>query len=105
MPAKVNAVAFSSFENLTGGAQADAFVFAKGIGVSGHIDGGSGRNRLDYSAYLATTPVLVDLSAGTATNTAGIANIQDVTGRRGRRYPHRKQPGQRFDRRRRATTR
>ena len=75
---KVNAISFSKFENLTGSAQADAFVFAKGIGVSGRIDGGSGRNRLDYSAYV--TSVVVDLSAGTASNTAGIANIQDVAG-------------------------
>ena len=36
------------------------------------------RNRLDYSAYV--TPVTVDLSPGTATNTAGVADIQDVTG-------------------------
>jgi RHS repeat-associated protein len=77
---KLNGTSFANIQNLTGGAQADAFVFAKGAKVSGRIDGSDGRNRLDYSAY--TTSVIVDLSAGTATGTSGIANIQDVTGGR-----------------------
>jgi hypothetical protein len=75
---RLNATAFANIQNLTGGAQGDAFVFAKRAKVSGRIDGGGGRNRLDYSAY--TTSVTVDLSAGTATGTAGIAKIQAVTG-------------------------
>lgn len=75
---KLNAMPFTGFENLIGGTQADAFVFSRGIGVSGQIDGGGGRNRLDYRAYV--TPVTVDLPAGTATGTAGVANIQEVTG-------------------------
>jgi RHS repeat-associated protein/uncharacterized repeat protein (TIGR01451 family) len=75
---KLNATAFANIQNLTGGAQADAFVFAKGAKVLGRIDGGDGRNRLDYSLYGKS--VVVDLSTGTATGTAGIAHIQDVTG-------------------------
>jgi Ca2+-binding RTX toxin-like protein len=75
---KLNGTSFANIQNLTGGAQADAFVFAKGAKVSGRIDGGEGRNRLDYGVF--TTSVIVDLSAGTATGTSGIANIQDVAG-------------------------
>jgi RTX calcium-binding nonapeptide repeat (4 copies) len=66
---KVGNVSFSGVENLTGGTLADRFVFSKGVGVSGHIEGGGGNNTLDYSAY--TTPVIVDLGAGTATNIGG----------------------------------
>jgi Ca2+-binding RTX toxin-like protein len=77
----VGTTAFSSFENLTGGPLDDKFVFGKGVGVSGKIDGGLGRNTLDYSAY--DTSVTVDLSLGTATNIAGglvLGHIQDIAG-------------------------
>ncbi|NIS81189.1 MAG: hypothetical protein GTO14_13510, partial [Anaerolineales bacterium] len=46
--------------------------------VSGVIDGGAGINTLDYSGY--TIDLTVDLEAGTATGTGGVANIQNVTG-------------------------
>jgi len=42
------------------------------------IDGGGGSNTLDYAAY--TTGVSVNLAAGTATDLAGIAHIQNVIG-------------------------
>jgi hypothetical protein len=72
-------VTFSNVQNLTGGAGADTFVFADGAGVDGTIDGGSGSNTLDYSAY--SSSVLVDLQTGFATGVGGgIANIQNVTG-------------------------
>ncbi len=74
----VAGVHFAGIENLTGGTGADTFVFADGSGVSGVIDGGGGINTLDYSAY--TTDVTVDLEAGAATSTGGVANIQNVTG-------------------------
>jgi hypothetical protein len=45
------------------------------------IDGGGGTNTLDYSAY--TGDVTVDLALGTATELAGISNIQNVTGGQG----------------------
>ena len=35
----VGGIPFTNFENLTGGSEADTFVFAKGIGVSGNVDG------------------------------------------------------------------
>jgi hypothetical protein len=72
-------ILFSSIQNLTGGNGLDAFVFSAGSGVTGTIDGGGGGDWLDYAAY--TTPVTVNLSAGTATGVGGgIANIQDVRG-------------------------
>ncbi len=76
---KVNAILFAGFENLTGGSANDNFVLGKGIGVSGHIDGGDGINMLDYKAY--TTAVAVNLNTGIATNVArGVNNIRVVRG-------------------------
>ncbi|HEY6565073.1 MAG TPA: calcium-binding protein, partial [Pirellulaceae bacterium] len=74
---KLNNLTFSAIENLTGGAQADNFVLTNGKGVTGRINGGSGRNTVDYSDY--TTDVNVDLTLGTATNLVlGLLNIRDV---------------------------
>ncbi|NOY97926.1 MAG: calcium-binding protein, partial [Chloroflexi bacterium] len=71
-----------SVENVIGGAGDDTIIFsADGVilaGGAGTIDGGLGQNTLDYSAY--TSPVHVDLAAGTATGTAGIQNIQHIIG-------------------------
>jgi Ca2+-binding RTX toxin-like protein len=47
-------------------------------GMKVFIDGGSGSNWLDYSAY--TTGVSVNLWNGTATDLAGVRNIQNVAG-------------------------
>jgi len=73
-----NAINFTSMENLTGGSGADSFVFSNGQGVSGTIDGGSGSNKLDYSAY--TSAVAINLANNTATGTGGISNINAVDG-------------------------
>jgi uncharacterized repeat protein (TIGR03803 family) len=51
-------LAFSNFENLTGGSQADDFVFAAGKKISGKINGGAGANVLDYSAYTTAVTVI-----------------------------------------------
>jgi Ca2+-binding RTX toxin-like protein len=70
-----------NIENLKGGTGNDSFIFANGAGLAGGggtIDGGGGLNTLDYSVY--TTPVSVNLAAGTATGTMSIANIQTVLG-------------------------
>jgi hypothetical protein len=79
-------VTFSGFANLVGGADQDTFLFmAPGQGLSGSLDGGAGKNTLDYTAY--TTNVVVNLQLGAATDVAGtIANIQDVTGGGGPGY-------------------
>jgi filamentous hemagglutinin family protein len=69
----VNSVTFSNFQNLTGGTASDTFKFSDGVNITGIIDGGAGFDDLDYTAY--TTPVVVDLQAGTATGTGGIKNI------------------------------
>ncbi|MCA9185751.1 MAG: VCBS repeat-containing protein [Planctomycetales bacterium] len=73
--------AYDSFENLIGANIAtDTFVLADGANVTGSIDGGSGgNNSLDYSAF--TSPVVVNLALGTATNVGGtIANVSSFTG-------------------------
>lgn len=76
---KVNTLMFSGIENLTGNAKNDSFALANGKGTTGRIDGGAGRNALNYAA--STTAVNVDLEAGTASNIGGgIGNIRDVLG-------------------------
>lgn len=71
-------VTFSAFENLTGGSVNDTFRFTSFAAVTGTINGGAGVNTLDDSAYPAG--VSINLAAGTATATGGIANIQNITG-------------------------
>jgi hypothetical protein len=72
-------VAFSSVENLTGGAASDTFVFHTGGSLSGNINGQNDRATLDYSTF--TGDILVDLPLGTATAVAGgISHIVNVTG-------------------------
>ncbi len=71
-------VAFSGFESLQGGSDTDTFAFADGVSFSGTVDGGSGSDALDYSAW--TTAVTVDLDQGTATGTGGATNFVNATG-------------------------
>jgi len=72
----VKEISFAEIENLFGGSGADTFVFDGGS--AGVIDGGSGSDALDYSAY--TTSVAVDLAVGTATAVGGFANIENIMG-------------------------
>ncbi|HSW94465.1 MAG TPA: hypothetical protein VLJ15_08975 [Gammaproteobacteria bacterium] len=70
---------FASFGNLTGGTGNDSFVFSDGQSISGSLNGGSGTNSLDLSAY--TTLVSVNLQAATATGVgATYSNITSFTG-------------------------
>ena len=62
-------LAFTSFENLTGGTNDDWFDLADGVGVAGALDGVAGNDTLDYRDY--TSSISVDLSAGTATSIGG----------------------------------
>jgi Ca2+-binding RTX toxin-like protein len=71
--------AFSSVENLTGGAGDDVFKFSNGKLLSGALDGGAGTNTIDASLY--TTGVAIDLTAGTASIAAGgVGNVANLTG-------------------------
>ncbi len=69
---------FTNVEALAGGSGQDTYVLGDGASFGGTIDGGSGQNGLDYSAY--ATAVAVDLAGGTATGTTRITNIGNVTG-------------------------
>jgi len=72
---------FSNFENLTGGADQDHFIFQESISVAGDVDGGDGVDTLDYSAFGAIAPITVDLSVGSATNVGGVASrLENVVG-------------------------
>ena len=62
-------LAFTSFENLTGGTNDDWFDLADGVGIAGALDGGAGNDTLDYRDY--TGSISVDLSTGTATSIGG----------------------------------
>ena len=75
-------------ERLLGGTGDDTFKFENGVGLAGggsgtYIDGGTGNNTLDYTAY--TTDVIVSLAGKFATGVnngqaGGINNIQNVMG-------------------------
>jgi Ca2+-binding RTX toxin-like protein len=70
---------FSGIDTLNGGAFNDHFVIKEGASLSGHIDGRSGTDTLDYSAYLKN--IYVDLKADLASQIAkGISSIENVTG-------------------------
>ena len=65
-------------ENLIGGQGDDRFVFENGAILAGTISGGRGNDTLDYGSN--DTGVAVDLGAGTADGTGGIADIENVIG-------------------------
>ncbi|WP_196137586.1 hypothetical protein [Aliikangiella sp. G2MR2-5] len=56
----VAGVTFTDFNNLTGGAGNDSFVFGASGSLSGSIDGGSGTDSIDYSAL---SSVWVDVTS------------------------------------------
>jgi hypothetical protein len=69
---------FDSFENLTGGIGADAFILPAAGSLSGALDGGAGLDTLDYSGR--ATAVSVNLQTGTATSLGSFANIEELLG-------------------------
>lgn len=78
----VGSDAFSSFENLTGGAGDDTFAFQPGGNVSGNVDGGLGTNTLDYSALAG--PITVNLQTSKAPGIGGVfADISNFVGSAG----------------------
>ncbi len=71
--------AFSSFENLMGGAGADTFLFTNGKGVTGSIQGMGGDDTLDYALYTAGVTVNLVTHAATAVG-GGVWGIEKVLG-------------------------
>jgi Ca2+-binding RTX toxin-like protein len=70
---------FMAVENLVGGTGSDTFKFRDGMGITCALNGGSGTDTLNYSAY--TIGVTVNLRTGTATGVAGgVRDIENVTG-------------------------
>ncbi len=71
---------FLDIQNLTGGSQANDFIFSNGAAIAGNLyGGGGGSDWLDYSAYQA--PVTVNLGSGMATAVlGGMSGIQDLRG-------------------------
>ena len=70
---------FTGFKNISGGTANNSFVFGNGGSISGSINGGVGRNWIDFGAN--TTGVTVNLATGKSTSIRGsISNIQDVRG-------------------------
>jgi hypothetical protein len=79
------ATTFTNVQDLTGGAGNDNFIFADAVVFTGSIDGGTGTDTLDMSAYTTDRSVLVTSSGvdgfnGTeASIGGGFANIDVVT--------------------------
>ncbi|HEY4328355.1 MAG TPA: hypothetical protein VGN88_01365, partial [Phycisphaerae bacterium] len=76
---------FSDIRHLVGGSLADTFAMMDGGSISGSIDGGTGKNALDYSGGW-TGNVLVNLHTGNASGITGnksLSNIQIVNGATG----------------------
>jgi VCBS repeat-containing protein len=70
---------FIGLESLQGGSDADKFRMLPGGSFAGTIDGGSGTDLLDYSAY--TTAVVVNLGAWNATAIGGlVSGFEDIAG-------------------------
>ncbi|MFO0845934.1 MAG: calcium-binding protein [Gemmataceae bacterium] len=68
---------YLGFENLTGGAGRDQFVFGKDGWMAGVLSGGGGSDWLDYRG---DGPASVDLGHRFATNTGGVVGIENVWG-------------------------
>src|SRR5262249_8491533 len=82
----VTGLTFSGFQDLTGGAAADTFVFQPGGSISGTVDGGGGSNALDYSHYVGdiTVDLALNLASLVHQGAAGsLLRIANVTGSQG----------------------
>ena len=77
----IAALRYAGIESLQGGSGNDTFSWRTSGSQAGSVDGGTGVNTLDYSAFGPTLPVTVDLTAGTATAVgAGVSNLRNVRG-------------------------
>lgn len=77
---------FSAVENLTGGTGADTFIFSDGKSVTGKINGSGGSDKLDFSAYIATNALTVNITTsngGDVSSTPAnfdFSSIEDIDG-------------------------
>ncbi len=69
---------FDGFENLTGGSDLEYFAIYPNGSISGAIDGGGGRDIINYKWY--SSGVRVDLTNGTATGVGHISNVPRIIG-------------------------
>ena len=76
----VGSMTFSSFENLTGGTANDDFKFANAASITGKLDGGTGTNTVDYSAYTTTNIFNLQAKTLSAARIASFARIQSFVG-------------------------
>jgi hypothetical protein len=75
----VGGLAFSGFENLTGGSAADTFAFTGAGSISGNVNGGAGVNTIDVSGY--GSPATINLQTKKATPVAGtLSNFTHFVG-------------------------
>ena len=75
----VGGIGFTAFGNLVGGPANDSFVFSAGASLSGNLNGGTGTNTVDYSAY--TTSVSLNLASSRATGLGGTySSVQNFIG-------------------------
>ncbi|ESA36996.1 hemagglutination activity domain protein [Leptolyngbya sp. Heron Island J] len=71
-----NGINFAGIQTINGAGGNDQFIFGNGAVINGSLDGGTGNNTLDYSAYI--TDITIDLATGSAPGTGGISNIHHV---------------------------
>ncbi len=74
----VNGLTFARIENLTGGSDADLFLFSPTGSISGNLQGGDGMDQIDYS--LRNTSVAINFGTSTATATGGFTSIEAFRG-------------------------
>jgi autotransporter-associated beta strand protein len=82
----LGAIGFADIENLVGGSGTDVFKFQTGGSLAGTLDGGSGTNALDYSAYKGGVTVDLPLHLASLVNQRAansVFNVQNVTGSQG----------------------
>jgi hypothetical protein len=74
---------FNTIQNFIGGTGNDTFAFQGTGNITGTLNGGSGTNTLDFSAFSSGTPVTVTVNAlngGTTSKTGVFSNIQSILG-------------------------
>ena len=75
----INGITFSGFGYLVGGTANDSFVFSLGASLTGSINGGTGTNTLDLSAF--TKAITVNMSTSSVTGVGStFASIQTFIG-------------------------